>query len=235
MFDETLTKYLNEIGKHPLLTTEEEQAATQDQLIKSNLKLVVHVAKRYNHNTTCLLDTIQDGNEGLIKAAQRYDPKRGKFSVCATYYIKAAIRQARRNTVRIVRLPKKVSDAFTEILNAHRSGESVEEIAKRYDVTTTGVIAAVNYNEWSTSEDIDQTFKASNDPADDPEAQCDRQMALRIANRTLTQKQRKMLMGRFEGYTLVELAAQQGITTQAVSISQQHALKKLNIAHSATL
>lgn len=90
--DEGLTYYLNAIGQFRQLTVEEERTATREELILSNLRLAVHIAKAYAYNVDDLIEKIQDANVGLIQAADAFDPDRAKFSVCASFYIKASIR-----------------------------------------------------------------------------------------------------------------------------------------------
>ncbi len=132
--NENLAFYLEAIGKFPLLTPEEEKTASRESLILANLKLAVHIAKNYSYKTDQLLDNIQNANEGLIKAADHYDPSRGKFSVCASYYIRAEIRNRRQNSLgKNVRtreeLPETTSfdDLLREIENHHSMVEEAEK------------------------------------------------------------------------------------------------------------
>jgi RNA polymerase primary sigma factor len=110
--------YLRDIGKEPLLTAEEERELalrlkknkndrkTRDRMIRANLRLVVSIAKRYNHQGLTLMDLIEEGNLGLLKAVENYDPVyETRFSTYATWWIKQAIRRALVNTVKTVRIP----------------------------------------------------------------------------------------------------------------------------------
>ncbi len=95
--DEGLAAYLAAISRYPLLSEEQEKQADRETLITSNLRLVVHIAKQYAplHEVDRFVEYLQDGNEGLVKAADAYDPSRGKFSVCAALYIRGEIRNRR--------------------------------------------------------------------------------------------------------------------------------------------
>jgi len=93
--DEGLAFYLESISKFPLLSHEQEPRASRETLITSNLKLAVHIAKSYARNVDELIERVQDANVGLCQAADAFDSSKGKFSVCAGYYIRAAIRNRR--------------------------------------------------------------------------------------------------------------------------------------------
>lgn len=111
--DEGLALYLGTIGRYPRLTEEQEKQADRETLITSNLRLVVHIAKQYApvHEVDRFVEYLQDGNEGLIKAADAYDPSRGKFSVCAALYIKGEIRNRRADGLGCRIRQRKVEDA----------------------------------------------------------------------------------------------------------------------------
>src|SRR5579885_3786693 len=100
--DNAIRQYLGEIGRFPLLTAEQEMALAkrvvegdleaQQRLVEANLRLVVSIAKRYNNHGISLLDLVQEGNLGLIRAAQKFDPSKGfRFSTYATWWIRQAI------------------------------------------------------------------------------------------------------------------------------------------------
>ena len=108
--------YLSEIGFSPLLTAEEEvyysrlalkgDEPSRKRMIESNLRLVVKIARRYNNRGLPLLDLIEEGNLGLIRAVEKFDPERGyKFSTYATWWIRQTIERAIMNQTRTIRLP----------------------------------------------------------------------------------------------------------------------------------
>jgi len=115
--------YLREIGQVKLLTTEEENKlaarikkgnmAAREQMIKANLRLVVHIAREYEHCGAPLLDLINEGNIGLMKAVERFDPAKGaKFSTYASLWIKQAIRRALADQAKTIRLPVNAADTL---------------------------------------------------------------------------------------------------------------------------
>mgnify|MGYP001574700942 CR=1 FL=1 len=116
MIEKDLETYLKEVNRFPLLTSEEEKKLGQktkrgnrkarDRMIRSNLRLVVSVAKSYLNRGLSLMDLIEEGNMGLLKAVERFDYKRGnRFSTYAIWWIKQSISRALLNTVKTVRLP----------------------------------------------------------------------------------------------------------------------------------
>ncbi|HRQ30608.1 MAG TPA: sigma-70 family RNA polymerase sigma factor [Saprospiraceae bacterium] len=150
---QSLEKYLQEIGKVDLLTAEEEVAlakkikegdkAALERLTKANLRFVVSVAKQYQNQGLSLSDLINEGNLGLIKAAQRFDETRGfKFISYAVWWIRQSILQALAEQSRIVRLPlnkvgslNKINRAFAELEQEFEREPSTEEIAKLLEIT----------------------------------------------------------------------------------------------------
>lgn len=162
---QSLEKYLQEIGKVDLLTPEEEVDLAQriregdqialEKLTKANLRFVVSVAKQYQNQGLSLSDLINEGNLGLIKAAQRFDETRGfKFISYAVWWIRQSILQALAEQSRIVRLPlnkvgslNKINRAFSELEQEFEREPSPEELAETLDIpaeeveTTLGVAA----------------------------------------------------------------------------------------------
>ncbi|MDQ3141278.1 MAG: RNA polymerase sigma factor RpoD/SigA [Bacteroidota bacterium] len=151
---QSLEKYLQEIGKVDLLTPEEEvELAKQikqgnqlslEKLTKANLRFVVSVAKQYQNQGLSLSDLINEGNLGLIKAAQRFDETRGfKFISYAVWWIRQSILQALAEQSRIVRLPlnkvgslNKINRAFSELEQAFEREPSAEELATMLEIPT---------------------------------------------------------------------------------------------------
>ena len=129
---DALGLFLNEIRRHPLLTAEEEvelakrieqgDAAAKERMINSNLALVVSIAKKYPQNEMPLLDLIQEGILGLIRAAEKFDWRRGfKFSTYATYWIRQAIQRGIENKARTIRIPTNVAQRERKIQRAERA------------------------------------------------------------------------------------------------------------------
>ncbi len=153
----SLDKYLQEIGKVDLITADEEVELAQrikkgdqialEKLTKANLRFVVSVAKQYQNQGLTLPDLINEGNLGLIKAAQRFDETRGfKFISYAVWWIRQSILQALAEQSRIVRLPlnkigsiNKINKTFAYLEQAHERMPSAEEIAKELDMTVEDV------------------------------------------------------------------------------------------------
>src|SRR3954447_2971947 len=128
--DETLRRYLDEIGAHALLTPADERTLAADiatgseasaalarrRFIQGNLRLVVSVARRYEGHGLALLDLIQEGNLGLMKAVERFDHTKGfKFSTYATWWIRQAIGRAVNDTSRTIRVPSHVREQYSLI------------------------------------------------------------------------------------------------------------------------
>jgi RNA polymerase primary sigma factor len=128
---DSLQLFLNEIGRYPLLTAEEEVAlakriergdmAAKEQMINSNLRLVVSIAKRYQGHGLSLLDLIQEGVLGLIRAVEKFDWRRGfKFSTYATWWIRQAVQRGVQNRSRVIRVPVHVAEIERKASRAER-------------------------------------------------------------------------------------------------------------------
>ena len=155
---QSLDKYLQEIGKVDLLTPDEEVILAQkiregdqlslERLTKANLRFVVSVAKQYQNQGLSLSDLINEGNLGLIKAAQRFDETRGfKFISYAVWWIRQSILQALAEQSRIVRLPlnrvgslNKISKTFSELEQKFEREPSPEELAEVLEISTGEVV-----------------------------------------------------------------------------------------------
>ena len=145
---DTLQLFLNEIGRHRLLTPSEEidlakriergDLAAKDRMINANLRLVVSIAKKYQGHGLSLLDLIQEGIIGLIRAVEKFDWRRGyKFSTYATWWIRQAVQRGVANKARTIRMPVHIVDRERKISKAERElhtklgrAPTLEEIAK---------------------------------------------------------------------------------------------------------
>jgi RNA polymerase primary sigma factor len=156
---DSLQLFLNEIGRHPLLTKDEEvelaqaiergDLAAKERMIQANLRLVVSNARRYQHQGLPLLDLIQEGTLGLIRAAEKFDWRRGfKFSTYATYWIRQAVQRAIEARSRTIKLPislvqreRKVAIAERTLAARLNRDPTVEEVAEAADVEPEEVLA----------------------------------------------------------------------------------------------
>ena len=155
--DDSVKIYLHKIGKIPLLSAEEETRIAVDiksknekkrkraieKLINSNLRLVISIAKKYIGRGLSFLDLIQEGNIGLMRAAERFDHSKGyKFSTYATWWVQQAISRAIIDKARIIRLPvhmiellTKIKKATIELINEKNTAPTMEEIAYRLNIS----------------------------------------------------------------------------------------------------
>lgn len=176
---QSLEKYLQEIGKVELISPEEEvklairikqgDQFALDKLTKANLRFVVSVAKQYQNQGLTLSDLINEGNLGLIKAAQRFDETRGfKFISYAVWWIRQSILQALAEQSRIVRLPlnkvgltNRISKAFSQLEQEYEREPTAEELATLLEIDTEEVAATLGASARHVS--MDQPFSEGED------------------------------------------------------------------------
>jgi RNA polymerase nonessential primary-like sigma factor len=253
--------YLGEIGFSPLLTAEEEVyfarrslkgcEASRKRMIVSNLRLVVKIARRYNNRGLALLDLIEEGNLGLIRAVEKFDPERGfRFSTYATWWIRQTIERAIMNQTRTIRLPIHVVKELNVYLRASRElsqkldhEPTAEEIALALDKPVEDVTKMLRLNERITSVDTPiggESDKALLDIIADEkefspeETLQDNDIKGNIVTwlEELNPKQREVLARRFgllgyEPSTLEDVGAEIGLTRERVRQIQVEALRRL--------
>lgn len=253
--------YLSEIGYSPLLTAEEEVhfarralkgcEASRKRMIVSNLRLVVKIARRYNNRGLALLDLIEEGNLGLIRAVEKFDPERGfRFSTYATWWIRQTIERAIMNQTRTIRLPIHVVKELNVYLRAARElaqeldhEPTAEDIALHLDKPIDEVSKMLRLNERISS--VDTPIGGENDKAlldilaDDNESSPedelqDSNIKQNIVSwlQELNIKQREVLARRFglmgyEPSTLEDVGAEIGLTRERVRQIQVEGLRRL--------
>jgi len=257
--EDALRSYFDQIKRSRLLTFEEElelsrrvlrgDDSARQILIEANLRLVVRIAKKYMTRDVSLLDLIQEGNLGLIKAASKYDFKKNvRFSTYASWWIKQAIVRALSNKRRTIRLPhrkeeklRKINKAYNALSQELKRTPNIEEIAeelglkKREVETIVQLSNAVISLDGPTQEDTGTLQDVIEDNSYIPERELLREnlreRTLKFLE-TLMEKEKQILLYRFafyggKKYTLKKIGDEMGISPETVRQIEIRALRKL--------
>ena len=262
--EDAIRLYLREIRETPLLTADEEKElatryaagdrAARDRIIEANLRLVVNIAKRYSNHAIPLIDLIEEGNLGLIKAVERFRPEKGfRFSTYASWWIRQAVERALVNQGRTVRLPVHVAGELSKMLRVARDlGQQLDreptarEIATALDKPVAYVLHLQELNTKNCS--LEKPLGADGDyqlldtladtTGETPSSRLDseavtEQIALWIAS--LSEHEREILILRFglddgEPQTLDAIGRRFGVTRERIRQIESRSLAKLRKA-----
>ena len=262
--DDSVRLYLREIGKIPLLTPEEEadlakrivkgDKKAKDKMVESNMRLVVSIAKRYGGRGLDFLDLIQEGNTGLLRAVEKFDPDKGfKFSTYATWWVRQAITRAIADQARTIRIPVHMVETINKVLRTTRKLTSElnreptnEEIAKDLDMEPEKIdyvmrikqdIASLDASIGREGDDEDSVLGdfVEDEERDSPEESAANQILKEQLSEiiaTLTDREQKIIRLRFgigggRPHTLEEVGAEFDVTRERIRQIEAKALSKL--------
>lgn len=260
--DDSVRLYLREIGKIPLLKADEELALAQrvvagekeakDQMAEANMRLVVSIAKRYVGRGLDLLDLIQEGNTGLLRAVEKFDPDKGfKFSTYATWWIRQAITRAIADQARTIRIPVHMVETINKLLRTQRRltqdlnrEPTNEEIAKEMEIDVEKVEHIMKIKQDISSLDAsvrdDEEDSVLGDFIEDedtvsPEESATGQLLkehVKDMLDALTEREQKILKLRFgledgKSHTLEEVGQEFNVTRERIRQIEAKALAKL--------
>ncbi|OGL38651.1 RNA polymerase sigma factor RpoD [Candidatus Saccharibacteria bacterium RIFCSPLOWO2_01_FULL_49_22] len=260
--DDSVRLYLREIGKIPLLTAEEELALAKkvksgdkrakDAMAEANMRLVVSIAKRYVGRGLDLLDLIQEGNTGLLRAVEKFDPDRGfKFSTYATWWIRQAITRAIADQARTIRIPVHMVETINKLLRTQRRltqelnrEPTNEEIAAAMEMDVDKVEHIMKIKQDISSLDAsvrdDEEDSVLGDFIEDEDTKTPTESAseqllkeqVKTILGTLTEREQKILKLRFgledgKSHTLEEVGQEFSVTRERIRQIEAKALAKL--------
>ncbi len=263
--DDSVRLYLREIGKIPLLTAEEElklayeviegKKDAKDKMAEANMRLVVSIAKRYSGRGLDFLDLIQEGNTGLLRAVEKFDPDKGfKFSTYATWWIRQAITRAIADQARTIRIPVHMVETINKLLRTQRRltqelnrEPTNEEIAKAMEMEVDKVEYVMKIKQDITSldagvgrdgDDGDESVLGDfieDEEAESPESAATTQLLKEQVSGllgTLTEREQKILKMRFgledgKSHTLEEVGQEFSVTRERIRQIEAKALAKL--------
>ncbi len=262
--DDSVRLYLREIGKIPLLNSEEELALAQrvvagekkakDKMAEANMRLVVSIAKRYSGRGLDFLDLIQEGNTGLLRAVEKFDPDKGfKFSTYATWWIRQAITRAIADQARTIRIPVHMVETINKLLRTQRRmtqelnrEPTIEELAKELEMEPDKVEYVIKIKQDITSldagvgrdgEDEDSVLgdfiedEDGTTPEESATSQLLKEQVQSILS-TLSDREQKIVKMRFglengKSHTLEEVGQEFAVTRERIRQIEAKALAKL--------
>ena len=262
--DDSVRLYLREIGKIPLLNSEEELALAQkvvagdkkakDKMAEANMRLVVSIAKRYSGRGLDLLDLIQEGNTGLLRAVEKFDPDKGfKFSTYATWWIRQAITRAIADQARTIRIPVHMVETINKLLRTQRRmtqelnrEPSIEELAKELEMEPEKVEYVIKIKQDITSLDagvgrdegeddsVLGDFIEDEDSATPEESAANQLLKEQVQGvlSSLSEREQKIIKMRFglengKSHTLEEVGQEFAVTRERIRQIEAKALAKL--------